>query len=74
MNANRRPGPSPIMTVREVCDLLRIHSSTLYRMVRQQKFPAFKVGNEYRFNREAVRMWIVEAQRTKVQTGRNKKS
>ena len=30
-----------ILTVKEISDLLQVHQSTIYKMVRQARFPAF---------------------------------
>lgn len=45
------------MTVDEVCTYLKIHKSTLYRLVRHHQFPAFKMGDDWRFNVEQVIEW-----------------
>ncbi len=45
---------SPVMTVRELADYLRIHPSTIYRLLKQKRIPAFKFGREWRFNRETI--------------------
>jgi excisionase family DNA binding protein len=52
----RRPHapPSPIMTTAEVAQYLRIHPSTVYKLVREGKLPAFKVGSDYRFNKSEI--------------------
>ena len=49
-----------VLTVKEVCDLLRVHPSTLYKMVRQAKIPAFRIGTEWRFRKDAILRWMVE--------------
>ena len=36
--------PSPVMTVAEVCEFLRINRSTLYRLLKAHKIPSFRVG------------------------------
>lgn len=51
---------SPIMTVKEVAEYLRVDSSTLYRLVRKGKIPAFKLGSDYRFIRDKIDQWIDE--------------
>jgi excisionase family DNA binding protein len=58
---------SPVMTVDEVCAWLKIHKSTLYRLLKHHAFPAFKTGTEWRFNREQVEEWaaIMERQNAK---------
>jgi len=45
---------STVMTVSEVCEYLRIHRSTLYRLIKTGDLPHFRLGSDYRFNREAI--------------------
>jgi excisionase family DNA binding protein len=45
------------MNVREVSAYLRVHPSTIYRMVKQRQIPAFQVGSEWRFNIETIDRW-----------------
>jgi excisionase family DNA binding protein len=54
--------PSRIMTVAEVAKYLRVHRSTLCRLVRQHQFPAFKIGSDYRFERDAIAKWMTDGQ------------
>jgi|SRR5216683_3036509 len=49
--------PGNIMTVRALAEYLRVHPSTIYRLLRQRKLPAFKVGSDWRFSREAIDHW-----------------
>ena len=51
------------MTVRELADYLRVHPSTVYRLLKQKRIPAFKVGSDWRFNREAIDHWRLEQPR-----------
>jgi excisionase family DNA binding protein len=44
------PPDSPVMTVVEVCKHLRIHRSTLYRLIKARKNPFYRIGIDYRFN------------------------
>jgi len=46
-----------VLTVREVSDYLRVHPSTVYRLLRQRQLPAFRVGSDWRFNVEAIDRW-----------------
>jgi excisionase family DNA binding protein len=41
-----------------VSELLRIHHTTLYRLIRQRQIPVFRVGSDYRFNRQALDEWL----------------
>jgi excisionase family DNA binding protein len=46
-----------VLTVREVSEYLRVHPSTVYRLLRQRQLPAFRVGSDWRFNVEAIDRW-----------------
>jgi excisionase family DNA binding protein len=48
------------MTLDEVADYLRVHPSTVYRMAKNQTLPAFKIGSDWRFNRESIDSWRVQ--------------
>ena len=45
------------MTMAEVGSYLRIHRSSLYRLIRAAGIPYFRVGSGYRFNREEIDAW-----------------
>ena len=49
-----------ILTVKELCELLRIHSSTLYKLLRQGKIPSFRIGKEWRFRKDVITRWLSE--------------
>src|SRR5258708_40102973 len=34
---------------KEVCDLLKVHPSTVYKLTREGKIPGFRIGSEWRF-------------------------
>ncbi|OFZ54754.1 MAG: hypothetical protein A2428_01025 [Bdellovibrionales bacterium RIFOXYC1_FULL_54_43] len=46
------------MTVEEVAAYLRVSRETIYKLVQQNKIPASKLGNQWRFNRERVDQWL----------------
>jgi excisionase family DNA binding protein len=48
---------SPPMTANEVAAYLQIHVHTVYRMVRADQIPHFRVGGKYRFSVEAIDRW-----------------
>jgi excisionase family DNA binding protein len=54
----QRRGDAPVMTATETCDYLRIHRSTLYRLIQGGQIPFFLIGSDYRFNREAIDEWM----------------
>jgi excisionase family DNA binding protein len=52
-----------VMTLEEVADYLRVHPSTIYRLLKKKQLPAFKVGSDWRFNLESIDRWRAEAER-----------
>jgi excisionase family DNA binding protein len=53
-------GPAKVMTVRDVSDYLRVHPSTIYKLLKRNQIPAFHMGSDWRFNIEAVDRWRLE--------------
>jgi excisionase family DNA binding protein len=53
-----------VLTVQEVSTYLRVHPSTIYRMLKKNQLPAFRVGSDWRFTVEAIDKW-----RASVETG-----
>ena len=53
-----------VLTVQEVSTYLRVHPSTIYRMLKKNQLPAFRVGSDWRFTIEAIDRW-----RESVETG-----
>jgi excisionase family DNA binding protein len=51
-----------VMTLEEVANYLRVHPSTIYRLVKKGKLPAFKVGSDWRFNLESIDNWRSQAE------------
>ncbi|HUN58338.1 MAG TPA: helix-turn-helix domain-containing protein [Candidatus Binataceae bacterium] len=51
-----------VLTLEEVAGYLRVHPSTIYRLLKKKKLPAFKVGSDWRFNLESIDRWRAEAE------------
>ncbi|MBD3392921.1 MAG: helix-turn-helix domain-containing protein [Chitinivibrionales bacterium] len=51
-------GISPIMTLDDVAGYLKIHRRTVHQWAIDGIIPAFKVGNQWRFELDAVREWF----------------
>lgn len=49
--------PTKVLTVKEAADYLRIHTSTIYRLLKKKQLPAFRVGSDWRFNVEDIDRW-----------------
>lgn len=43
-----------VLTLKQVADLLHVHQSTIYRLVKKGKLHPFRVGRVWRFNREEI--------------------
>ena len=46
------------MTVAALARYLHCHTGTVYRLLKQRKIPAFRVGSDWRFSRSAIDQWI----------------
>jgi excisionase family DNA binding protein len=55
-------GPGAILTVDEISDYLKIPKSTIYKLVREGKIPAQKIGRHWRFRKEAIDHWLENKQ------------
>lgn len=47
-----------VLTLQQVAKLLRLHSSTIYRMVKRGEIPAVKVGRVWRFSKEGLETYL----------------
>ena len=50
--------PEYLLTVDEIADYLQVGRYTIYRLLAQKKIPAFKVGNQWRFQRKMIEAWL----------------
>jgi len=51
-----------VMTLEEVAAYLRVHQSTVYRLLKAQSIPAFKLGSDWRFNQESIDKWMAQGE------------
>lgn len=49
-----------VINSREVQQLLRVGPNTLYNLIKNYGLPCFKIGSDYRFNREELDDWRAE--------------
>jgi excisionase family DNA binding protein len=49
-----------VLTVKEVSELLKTHESTIYKMAKDGRIPAFRLGSEWRFLKDLIVHWIAE--------------
>lgn len=43
-----------ILTVAEIAEYLKIDKVTVYRLAKNKQIPAFKVGRQWRFNKQEI--------------------
>jgi len=53
------------MTVEEVADYLQASKEKIYKLCQRGKMPASKFGNQWRFKREQIDVWMLEQQKKK---------
>jgi excisionase family DNA binding protein len=54
-----------VLTLEEVASYLRVHPSTVYRLLKKRQIPAFKMGSDWRFNVESIDHWRAEAEKAR---------
>jgi len=52
--------PRRIMTVAEVAEYFNVGRRTIYKMARKGKIPAFKIGTDWRFDRDAIEKLVTD--------------
>jgi len=60
-----------LLTLQQIATRLQISETTLYKLARNGKIPAIKVGNQWRFKLDDVDKWL-ESQ--KVTQGKRRKN
>ncbi len=64
--------PGDVLTIEELAIYLKISKSSLYKIVREGKIPAQKVGRHWRFRKGAIDLWLEEPRASKPSSGRNR--
>lgn len=54
-----------LMTIKEVADYLRLSKVTVYKMTRQGKIPALKIGKQWRYNKSEIDSWVKQKSNSK---------
>ena len=55
-----KPALPKVLTVQELSEYLRVHPTTIYRLLRARQIPGFRVGSEWRFSTEVIDRWRSE--------------
>jgi excisionase family DNA binding protein len=56
-----------VLTVSELSEYLRVHRSTIYRLLKKGQLPGFKIGSDWRFNVEAIDQWRMQQGATQLE-------
>jgi excisionase family DNA binding protein len=56
--------PSKVMTVREVSSYLHVHRTTIYRLLKSNRIPGFRMGSDWRFSVEAIDRWRLQQEKS----------
>jgi excisionase family DNA binding protein len=56
--APAKPSMAPaVITLREVADYLRVHPSTIYRLLKRRQISGFRIDGEWRFHVKTIDEW-----------------
>jgi excisionase family DNA binding protein len=56
-------GEQEVMTVNELAQYLQIHRTTIYKLLKEGKIPAFRIGTDWRFDRHQISQWMMARQK-----------
>ena len=57
------PSDTHYLTVEDVATRFGVNVTTVYRLVKEGRLPAFKVGNQWRFREERLEEWVADRER-----------
>jgi len=60
MKQNNSATFKEIMDVKELSKYLGIGKSKIYKLIREKKIPASKIGRQYRFSKSVIDSWLKE--------------
>ena len=58
MDKQKKSQPSTLMTVKDVATYLSVTERTVYRLVKDHRLPAYKVGGQWRFKADMIEAWM----------------
>ena len=53
-----QPELEMVLTINEVAQILRMHPTTVYRLVKRGELPGFKIGGAWRINRATLDLFL----------------
>jgi excisionase family DNA binding protein len=64
-------GQQRLLTVQEVATYLAVNERTIYRLVKEGRMPAFRVGGQWRFKLDLIDGWMRQEQADKYRHDEN---
>jgi len=58
MDKQKKSQPNILMTVKDVATYLSVTERTVYRLVKDHRLPAYKVGGQWRFKADMIEAWM----------------
>src|SRR6201988_1131820 len=58
MEKQKKPPTNILMTVKDVATYLAVTERPVYRLVKDHKLPAYKVGGQWRFKADMIEAWM----------------
>ena len=68
------PTSPTILTVNELAKYLRVHPTTVYRLMSSRQIPGFRVGSDWRFDLDAIERWCSEGEQAAASAPYHKRS
>ncbi len=61
-----------VMNIKEASSYLGVSPDTLYKYVYEEKIPAFKLGNRWKFKKSKLDQWMDEKSAVREERGKKK--
>lgn len=52
--------PKQVMTARQLSEYLQLNEMTIYKLAREGKIPATRIGRSWRFRKDLIDQWLIE--------------
>jgi excisionase family DNA binding protein len=53
----------PYLSIQDVAKRFGVNPTTVYRLAKQGRLPAFKVGSQWRFSGARLEQWVADRER-----------
>lgn len=57
---------SDLLTVKELCDTLKMSRSTIYRLRKEDELPYYEIGGRVLFDLDEVKKWMKDKQKKRM--------